>query len=378
MIIESWAEHHEHGIDSSLPVLLHPSTEGLTYHHMYFLSSDHYGWIQPVPELINKWIPGSLRNWLVTIETQGNQIHLLNPSTSDMKWIPLPSLSSFPCTEVNEGGPEKYWFVRRVVLSSHRETCRALALVGDKRTLCYCKIGDERWEKFYPSLRNILDIVTYNGLLYVVTNNGSLFAIDFNAEKKVTMVVSKLDMSKGIKLKLKSLGNVKFWNHPGHFLLGTKVDGPPTASTFYLVESLGELLLVVRISGYDLETKYFRVYKLAETESSYRGRYVTEDGEVHHEEEVKHIWVPIEDLNGQMLFVGRNSSLSFSSELHPAGKGDCIYFTDDNDRADVAKLEGEITFESDIGVYDMVEEEIQYFRGLKDSSSRSHSIWLTI
>ncbi|PIA25255.1 hypothetical protein AQUCO_12000002v1 [Aquilegia coerulea] len=85
----------------------------------------------------------------------------------------------------------------------------------------------------------------------------------------------------------------------------------------YLVESGEELLMVHRIrsfvnngDGAKYTTIKFSVYRLHQTNDLFE-------------------WVEVQSLGNQMLFLGRNTSISVSTDDIPGLKGNCIYFIDD-------------------------------------------------
>ncbi|KAM7267587.1 hypothetical protein ACFE04_011082 [Oxalis oulophora] len=89
-----------------------------------------------------------------------------------------------------------------------------------------------------------------------------------------------------------------------------------TGEYFYLVESVGELLLVCR-SIYAEErpdrTKTFKVFKLIKNQN----------------DEFEYEFIEVETLGNQALFVGRNASFSLCATSTNWCRGNCIYFTDD-------------------------------------------------
>uniref|UniRef100_A0A0E0N363 DUF295 domain-containing protein n=1 Tax=Oryza rufipogon TaxID=4529 RepID=A0A0E0N363_ORYRU len=104
----------------------------------------------------------------------------------------------------------------------------------------------------------------------------------------------------------------------------------------YLVESSGELLMVVRCSPRPGEfTSAFKVFRMAQPEEdddapSLDGRTMLfvgrpcsrSDGDV-----VRYIWRELPSLEGRMLFVGRGCSRSYDADQYPGFEGG-IYFFD--------------------------------------------------
>ncbi|KAL5723471.1 hypothetical protein ACHQM5_006869 [Ranunculus cassubicifolius] len=91
----------------------------------------------------------------------------------------------------------------------------------------------------------------------------------------------------------------------------------------YLVESNGELLMVYRClyssikvnnhnhtKFYKFVTTKFVVFRLDQSSGPLK-------------------WIEVESLGDEMLFLGKNTSLSVSAKGLPGFKGNCIYFTED-------------------------------------------------
>ncbi|KAG8055221.1 hypothetical protein GUJ93_ZPchr0001g31375 [Zizania palustris] len=86
----------------------------------------------------------------------------------------------------------------------------------------------------------------------------------------------------------------------------------------YLVESRGDLLLVVRCSPYPGQpTSAFKVFRMVQPEVPANNNNV-----------VEYKWMELPSLDGRMLFVGRGSSKSYEAAAYP-GFESGIYFCDD-------------------------------------------------
>jgi hypothetical protein len=84
----------------------------------------------------------------------------------------------------------------------------------------------------------------------------------------------------------------------------------------YLVESRGEILMVVRVSRHaNALTKGFRLFR-------------KQNMNIHHGMDGLHIWQEIHSLNGRMIFVGRGCSKCFECVNYPACR-EGVYFIDD-------------------------------------------------
>ncbi|KAJ3694974.1 hypothetical protein LUZ60_000351 [Juncus effusus] len=311
---------------NSIPMLLQPGgEEGGDMHYLYSTTEQKIYSGLDIPELNNKWIPGSANGWLVTIDISDLQMNLLNPLTRVR--ISLPASSTFQkpyCPLFHDGSNLN--FVKRVHISSNpvddNKNCLCVAMVSCKRTLSLCKIGDYNWKKLEPSIFGINDVIMYKDLLYAMNWEGKLFAIEVGPITKVA-VIAKLEISRG--------------------------------RPQYLVKSSRNLLLVVRIresiGPYHIKTIDFKVYKLVETQSTdtdSHEHFKTEDGAIHYQDEPIHCaWEEIETLD------------------------------DANYEHDLSRLRGIFNCPRDIGSYDMESRKIELLPGLSESSSWMPSIWLS-
>ncbi|KAL5723517.1 hypothetical protein ACHQM5_006909 [Ranunculus cassubicifolius] len=185
-----------------------------------------------------------------------------------------------------------------------------------------CRPGDQEWSIFgvnkeeeerrrqlrteWTSINNISpavkeegylefsDILFYKGMLYGLTKTNCLVSFEFQ------------DSSKPLS---HNISNVLAMTSP--------TDDKFKFDTSYLVESCGDLLMVYRFANRDKSLKpsryvtgKFLVYKLDKSDDPLQ-------------------WVEVESLGDQMLFLGRNSSMSISAKDIPGLKGNCIYFTED-------------------------------------------------
>ncbi|KAJ3688050.1 hypothetical protein LUZ61_017214 [Rhynchospora tenuis] len=187
-----------------------------------------------VPELNKKWIIGSWRGWLATIDYHDvNQIGLLNPITKAQ--INLPPLSTLPEPITCSLNVQKI-----VVVSPNKvdvqSNCVIVALITEAGVLHICKIGDDKWEKIYPSMHCIMDVIEFKGLLHAVDDSGNLFVVQTSPFTKLTPVAVNLNCH---------------------------------GDRLYLVESSGDLLLVSRNLDNAENTQYmrttnFNVYSMPE------------------------------------------------------------------------------------------------------------------
>ncbi|KAJ1695642.1 hypothetical protein LUZ63_012340 [Rhynchospora breviuscula] len=318
-----------------LPVLLQPhGQKSEVYFYSIIKGKVHKLY---APEMSNKWIPGSWRGWLATVDTNdGNLIHLLNPITKAQ--LTLPPL---PEPIIRSSNVEKIVVVSPSEMDAQSNCMCNVALITGTGSLHSCRIGDDRWKKIYPSIPSIADVVEFNGLLYAVDLRGTLFAIETSPSTKVI---------------------------PAAVYLG------PQPHKQYLVESSGDLLLISRFrekvqNGQYERTVGFKVYRLVESQRSYNiSTYCAEEHEWNYPKvPVCKIWKEIESLHDQMLFVGRNCTLCLNSKLYLGCQENCIYFADDSQPIDACRAAGMCKDPHDNGVYYMNDKRVEYFmEGISD------------
>ncbi|KAJ1695640.1 hypothetical protein LUZ63_012338 [Rhynchospora breviuscula] len=322
------------------PMLLQPHGKDSEVYYFYSIIERKVHMLH-VPELSNKWIPGSWRGWLATIDiNDGNLIHFLNPITK--AHITLPPLSTCP-KSIHLTKRRCPLDVEKVVVVSSSEVDTQpnhviVVLITDPRTLHFCRLGDDRWKKVYPSIPIIEDVIEFKGLLHVVDFSSILFVIETSTCAKMTPVAVPM--------------------HRGRF-----------PDRQYLVESAGDLLLISRFQGTinanDSKTRLFKVYRLVESQKTYCNPYYRQ---VYcPEDPVFKIWEEIESLDDKILFVGRNRTLCLDSKLYLGCKGNCIYFADDCDEFDACRATGKFVNPHDNGVYYMNDKRVEYFmEGISD------------
>lgn len=129
----------------------------------------------------------------------------------------------------------------------------------------------------------------------------------------------------------------------------------------YLVSSGDDLLLISRYLDLDYDS------------DSVEELYRTVGFEVFSMDWGGPRWEKVNDLGDRMLFIGQNSSLSFSASDFPGSVGNCIYFTDD-----YSELNYESAFaECDSGIFRLSDRSIE---GQWNSRSREHwptPIWVS-
>ncbi|GMI99599.1 F-Box/DUF295 Brassiceae-specific 33 [Hibiscus trionum] len=202
-------------------------------------------------------------------------------------------------------------FIQKAILTGAPESNNGnyglILLCNNSEEIAYCESGAHNsWTVLDISHPPYQDIICHENNLYALSGENSIEVWDLRRSrshivKKSDIVLPFPDKSLAIRDSLR------------------------VTCTFYLVESCGDLLLVVRFIGdyvdwtrtplpeWERETDYgtvlFHVYKL-------------------DSEGLK--WMEVESLGDRALFLGGNQSVSVSTLSSPDCKNNCIYFTDDN------------------------------------------------
>ncbi|GER43542.1 hypothetical protein STAS_20403 [Striga asiatica] len=278
---------------------------------------------------------GSSFGWLVLID-ESPSVFLINPLTRDR--IALPSLNSFPNVmrfdfysigrEYTLRSPENdlYYcnlkemrdaFVKKVILSHSpygNSDFFALAILNRHENLAYCKNGDHSWKIIDAARSYSEDVIYLNGAFYAINKFGSIAICD---------------------LKDEDLPVVKF------ITVRQQIDGDMQ----YLVDAMGDLLLVSRYLEFDIDLEHYS--EVCKT-SKFR---------VFRFDWNSQIWVSTASLDDKVLFVGTNSSLALLASDYPGCRGNSIYFTDDYSGMSYDIMGGD----QDVGVYSLCDGTIEQF-----------------
>ncbi|KAL8064163.1 hypothetical protein ABFX02_01G073500 [Erythranthe guttata] len=255
------------------------------------------------PPLDRSMYPSS-KGWILC--SSSADIYLTHPV-----WrirIYLPGLETFP-PETDESPIS----ISKIVLSDSpavKTDLLVMVIWGEKNQLGFCRPGDDSWTVMDSSEVPFCDIIYHKRKLYAVDSESRVVECDVHGKNPVQL-------------------RQVFSMPPAR----DDVDPSPPHGTYYLVESLGEILIVDR-QTYSVETVLFKVYG-----------FDLMDGCTDRRKEIR-------DLGNRALFVGSNSSFSvdlskrdgvkrsngvkrshsslpvaFSSQLDDV-KPNCIYFTD--------------------------------------------------
>ncbi|XP_038679231.1 putative F-box protein At5g55150 [Tripterygium wilfordii] len=271
-----------------------------------------------VPELRGCRIWGSNHGWIVAFGLD-LQIHLVNPLSRSK--FSLPPHSTFK-HQRPKYHPSPQWYreafihkalvLKRPNLSGQQ--LLVAALYGRCNYLAIARPGDETWtevESEYrcrPS-RTIQDVACCNGQIFALGSCGTLLLCEFDGPKP-----------------------------PNSIIFAPPPADIKSANKLYLVESMGDLLMVVRVVDEDDDYGYYSDYE-------------TYAFDVHQFDFKTKEWTELYDLGDRALFIGDSYSMCLSSTEVAGCVGNRIYFTDDNfeqwDRDNYGGHES--------GVYDMEE-----------------------
>ncbi|KAK3187713.1 hypothetical protein Dsin_027274 [Dipteronia sinensis] len=313
---------------------------------------------------------GSSHGWLIFLDHKSSHPFLVNPFIQQVK-IQLPSLNSLlgilkikkniqsgeyfikyynqPKNKVSYTKQLRQIVLLKSVLSSDPclgvNSLGVVVIYGLARKLGYCNYGDSSWRgledgKFWP----YSDIICYNNKkLYALGENACVEAWDLLDGKCVPTKKMEIELCFPSKSE-KMLSDFRY-------LYVRKL---------YLVDKLGDLLLVVR----------------------YIGEFVNGDNEVVQEDDLLtdedthplvcpyktllfHVykldfderrWIEVESLGDSALFLGGSHSVSVCSSVDSRYKKNSIYFTDDYwDRMEEDYLYGG----HDMGVFSLEDQSVE-------------------
>ncbi|XP_061998395.1 putative F-box protein At1g65770 [Rosa rugosa] len=264
--------------------------------------------------------------WLVKVEECDVRMLLRNPITSRrIRYSNDSSLSpecfnllEFKMIELGKSyflrfirGSGSVDVLKKVILMPPEIVDCAILVICDKGNLGFAKSGDEKLTKFSNIGGFVFDdVFVYKGQPYVVDSLGCVFRIDVSS--KVMVKISS---------ELVGLGGRK-----------------------HLVESCGELYVVDRYfdqeqnkqeaTGLELDFSIWGFRRRGRYRRYHSGEPKVVDFKVYKLELLDGElgrWVEVESLGGQAFFLAIDCSFSVLAEELAGCKGNCIYFSDEND-----------------------------------------------
>ncbi|KAJ4973070.1 hypothetical protein NE237_006244 [Protea cynaroides] len=268
--------HYRRHLPRQLPLLMLPGNDNTETRNFFSLSRGKSCGFH-IPEIHRKWCRGSTEGWLIIEDKSNREIQLFDPISRDRILLP----------QRRPGALYVLDYINKAVLSSN--PCKTsdyviLAIVNKTEQLSYYKSGTDRWIAITTRWYRFDDVIFYKGLFYAVGNNASLLIYDFSSQPPMETLI------------------------PGR---ESGLHG-----TYYLVESLGELLLVIRhFSWYDKDgTRLQHIRTL---------RF-----ELRKFHESKRKWIRKYNIGDSILFLGYGCSVSVAARNFPECKRNSIYFND--------------------------------------------------
>ncbi|CAK9167774.1 unnamed protein product [Ilex paraguariensis] len=331
-------------------------------------------------KLQNSRFFGSSHGWVMVLDERADP-YLLNPFSYAR--IRLPPKETFPhILGVSKGYDNQhfivdYWYeglvVRRQlsikelqcglvikgVLSSdpsrNMNSYKVIVIYGYESKLAFFNYRDSSWTDLDGNHGPYSDIMWHNNQLFALSDKGSIEVWDFeNPRSMKTMVIQPF--------------------FPGKSWRSTE---GLYSSRCYLVESSGELLLVVRYVGEFVGHDGVPVYEadLLTDEDTHPlvCPYRTLQFHVYKLSFIKNKWVEVDGLEDRALFVGGNHSMSISALDFPECKKNSIYFTDDYlERINEDYLYGG----HDLGVFSLEDSSVEPFYPCDSERIEPPPIWL--
>lgn len=245
-----------------------------------------------------------------------------------------------------------------------KSCCTFVAVVyNDQSRLAFCRIGDSKWIDLQTANKFsffYMDVIWCQDHLYALSHKASVEIWDFSSSAS-SVPVKKMEIEPTFfetEAELKELSRDLYTNQS------------------YIVEAMGEILLVVRYIG-QFVRKEDRVPVPKKDRSLYGCTYMTLKFRVFKLDFARTVWEEIESLGDRALFLGGNHSLSLSTAGHgsPSCRQNSIYFADANwsemDSSRWGWADGH-----DMGVFNMEDKSIKQVYKTKCSVIQPTPFWV--
>ncbi|XP_042507139.1 F-box protein At2g26160-like [Macadamia integrifolia] len=333
-----------------------------------------------LPEAADRRICGSSAGWLVTVHAN-SEIRLLQPFTRAQ--IQLPPLTAFPShlpVPLQQGERFKAFlrdeYIHKAIVGfcSSESEAMVMAIRREDDQLAFCRPGkDLRWSIFeHRHHGRSHDVIFYKEQFYTVKESGRIFKVSGleDASPHMTLVTGRPMMNPSSPNKpylVDSLGELLIV-YPNRL---------------YLVESSGELLIIYRFldSGFPVgeDDEDDDEDAVVDSDDNWREParlpYRTINFEVFKLDFAGGKWVEVENLGDRAVFVGYNDSFSVSASEFPGCKGNCIYFTDDYFEGYYRQKHGAC----DMGIFDLGDRTVEpLVCGNETQSFMPPSVWFSM
>ncbi|KAK9290851.1 hypothetical protein L1049_009029 [Liquidambar formosana] len=323
-------------------------------HHGFFSLCHGKIFKLKLPEICGARCCGSSLGWLIMADEVGGNF-LLHPFSRHRIQLPCQTtLYPFNPYDGFELWRQDPLYIRKAMLLSpstvtgmaSNASCTevvancVVVVLFASNCLGSCRPGDLTWTDLSEHIPiAVEDVIYYNGQLYAIDVDYDLVLIELGP------------CPRGTRLNLLCPAGYDRKYRRGAFI--------------YLVESCGELLMVLRpwyfLSDGRTRLRHippviattFDVFKL-----DFKGR----------------CWIKVESLGDQMLFVGTSSGVSLSASNLSGFKENCIYFTDDNFSVFGPMVDSAEAC-CDVGVFSLEDGSIKSFFPTDSHSSRCPPIW---
>ncbi|KAI6694078.1 hypothetical protein NL676_021788 [Syzygium grande] len=217
------------------------------------------------------------------------------------------------------------YIISKAVLSANPndddkgKSCWVVVIFGSESKLAFCGCkdfgGGGAWTELTGNRAPYSDVIFYDGTLLALSNDGFVEAWDFNRDCPMKIMEIKSSFPRKSAEAARALRKVCF-------------------TSSYLVEAAGEILLLVRFTGYFVNRHGVPVeedYLLTDEDTHplvcpYRTLYF----HVYLLDRNIDEWVGLDSIGDWAVFVGRSHSRSVSVRDSPEFEANSVFFTDDN------------------------------------------------
>ncbi|XP_030551578.1 uncharacterized protein LOC115756038 [Rhodamnia argentea] len=296
---------------------------------------------------------GSSHGWLVLLD-KDTEPYLLDPLRGGDRVLRLPPIETFPCVfpvrrshEDNSCSsassyetihlgccrsttlfpllPLRDYIIFKAVLSANPNngangrSCWVVVIFGIESKLAFCRCkefgGVGVWAELPGNHGPYSDVIFKGGTLFALCDNGFVEVWHFNRDLPMKIMEIKSSFPRKSAEAARALKSVCF-------------------TSTYLVEAAGEILLLVRFTGYFVNKHGVPVEEddfLAEEDTHplvcpYRTLYF----HVYVLDTSNEEWAELDSLGDRAVFVGGSHSRSVSARDFPEFVANSVYFTDDN------------------------------------------------
>ncbi|KAM7488409.1 hypothetical protein LguiB_025893 [Lonicera macranthoides] len=243
--------------------------------------------------------------------------------------------------------------IQKAILSDNNTV---MVMYGHQSNLGYCCRSDSEWTHLQGLYRPYADILCFDNKLFALGSKHSIEVWDFNG----SVPVKETDIHPKSEPAANHLSR----------------DRDLYSTHCYLVESLGDILLVTRYVGEFVKdgVPIFEADLLSDDDNHpLVCPYQTLDFKVKKLDFKHKEWLEVRSLGDRALFLGGNHAVSLSAKEHRECKENSIYFTDNYwDRMDEDYLYGG----HDMGVFSLEDGSVTRFFEIDDMKITPPPFWV--